>query len=1010
MMAVITGDAQQANIRFVNFGTKDGLGDKYIYKACQDSNGTMWFGTSTGLYYYDNKRFRKIIAPNGKDGRSINNILNCVYYDEGLHKIWCASRNYILLYNPYTKKFSTPNYEIDALQKIADLIPKAVQRDRKGTVFISTEADGVFYAAKNATSFNRVQNLPSNVACNRISLTSNNEVWVTTGAGLFEISSGKGVCYKPAMKKAGYDYYNGHVYSKDENCLWVGSSGQGLYHFDLATHTFTNYPQPEYVKGQQLNNGYHGEYGNSANLLWVHTNKLFNKLTKQYITKADEEGASGTNNSRISSIFVDKENNMWFCTHGGLSMLPWQNQFIATVKHKLPDLQVYFEYYHNHIYKNGDALFAPLNMPALYRFENGSSNYLTDLGVSVCVANTVQQQALLASTKGIFIVDQGAQRVKQVYKQIPQSMYSAIQSMWCISDTQILLSVADKGFYYASTTCSPKLLHAYYKGFERIEPHMQGAHQEIWCSSDSGIFVCSAPHYVPKHIQTSSPLNKILDVCSNGNGTLWCTSLDQGLIRLDMNKEKYSVTYLNSNTSNQINGSFAVNCTLDDNGLLWTGFADGLYAFNSATNDVIFHLGITNGLSYEDAVRKLSYAHDKLYLNRWSGFDIIDLQKLKSNRYKSKLLLHQLFLYKDTLGAWPQSTLHMPSNKGFISLEVGSTGYNNGDQNRIQYRLLPADTTWREASNTGLINYSALAAGTYELQIRLYNNNQFLCDERQIKFTVAQVLYKRWWFLLASAVLLIFFVYYFYKQKIQRARTEARLRAEFSQQLAETEMRALRAQMNPHFIFNCLNSINKFILQKDTVAASQYLTKFSRLIRLILDDSNESMVSLYSEMELLRLYLEMESMRFDKKFRYLLSADADLNMSEVLLPSMLIQPYIENAIWHGLLHLPEAQLVNARIDISFKAQQDQLLISIEDNGVGRVKAAELKSKSSLKRKSYGMKLTEKRLRMMNEVHYVSIGVASAQVSTTDLYHKSGEAAGTRVEIILPLQQNTTGNE
>ena len=174
-------------------------------------------------------------------------------------------------------------------------------------------------------------------------------------------------------------------------------------------------------------------------------------------------------------------------------------------------------------------------------------------------------------------------------------------------------------------------------------------------------------------------------------------------------------------------------------------------------------------------------------------------------------------------------------------------------------------------------------------------------------------------------------------QKLESARTHA----ELHQQATELEMQALRAQMNPHFIFNSLNSINRFILQNNKAQASEYLTKFSRLVRLILQNSQAALISLESELESLRLYLELEAVRFDHHFEFKISVENDLDISALKVPPLIIQPYAENAIWHGLMHKEE----RGHLEIRIFQQQEILCCRINDDGIGRKKAAELKSKS-----------------------------------------------------------------
>jgi sensor histidine kinase YesM len=208
-------------------------------------------------------------------------------------------------------------------------------------------------------------------------------------------------------------------------------------------------------------------------------------------------------------------------------------------------------------------------------------------------------------------------------------------------------------------------------------------------------------------------------------------------------------------------------------------------------------------------------------------------------------------------------------------------------------------------------------------------------------------------------------------------------------------MSALRSQMNPHFIFNCLNSIKLYTTQNDTVAASNYLTKFSKLIRMALENSRSETVTLDAELESLELYIQMEAMRFKEKLKYSIAIDKNVDSSFIEIPPMLLQPYVENAIWHGLMHREDG----GRIDVGVRVipNESTLAITIKDNGVGREKAAQLKSKTATSHKSYGTKVTGERLDLINQIYKTG-----ASVTTEDLT-SNGEVTGTLVTIKIPFE-------
>ena len=222
----------------------------------------------------------------------------------------------------------------------------------------------------------------------------------------------------------------------------------------------------------------------------------------------------------------------------------------------------------------------------------------------------------------------------------------------------------------------------------------------------------------------------------------------------------------------------------------------------------------------------------------------------------------------------------------------------------------------------------------------------------------------------------------------------AELRATQAQLIQKEKLVARRAQMNPHFIFNCLNSIKLYATENQPDKAAEYLTTFSRLIRRVLENSRSERVSLENELEALRLYIELEAMRFKNKLRYEIHVEAGIDAGFVEIPPLLLQPYVENAIWHGLMHKPEGGTVSVRVE---QPAENQLRITIADDGVGRAKAAELKSKSATRHKSFGMQVTGERIALINQLYQ-----SQTQVKVHDLVDAEGHPAGTEVVLEIPV--------
>lgn len=212
-------------------------------------------------------------------------------------------------------------------------------------------------------------------------------------------------------------------------------------------------------------------------------------------------------------------------------------------------------------------------------------------------------------------------------------------------------------------------------------------------------------------------------------------------------------------------------------------------------------------------------------------------------------------------------------------------------------------------------------------------------------------------------------------------------------QMAQLELASLRSQMNPHFLFNSLNSIHKYIWENRPEDASEYLTKFSKLIRMILENSKEKSISLSTEIEMLHLYIELEHRRCNSKFSYCLMVDHNLNAGNIAIPSMIIQPYVENAIWHGLVQKEGA----GELVITINSKGELLECCVDDNGIGRQRAMQLREEKHVLHKPLGLGITHKRLKLLS----MEKG-EDASVTITDKKDDNGKAGGTTVILHLPM--------
>jgi LytS/YehU family sensor histidine kinase len=217
--------------------------------------------------------------------------------------------------------------------------------------------------------------------------------------------------------------------------------------------------------------------------------------------------------------------------------------------------------------------------------------------------------------------------------------------------------------------------------------------------------------------------------------------------------------------------------------------------------------------------------------------------------------------------------------------------------------------------------------------------------------------------------------------------------SEMNNRLSEITHANLRQQMNPHFIFNTLNSIQYYMYQHDKIATNNYLTKFSRLIRKILENSQHTLVSVKDELDVIQLYLELETLRFKEKFTFEITIDEEIDTLTYKIPTMLIQPYVENAVCHGLINKPD----NGKLIITMQLCDHYICCTIEDNGIGREAAMEIKTQKDTPHYSLGTKITESRINITNAIYGTDL-----KVIIKDMKDGRNIPCGTRVELHLPL--------
>ena len=434
----------------------------------------------------------------------------------------------------------------------------------------------------------------------------------------------------------------------------------------------------------------------------------------------------------------------------------------------------------------------------------------------------------------------------------------------------------------------------------------------------------------------------------------------------------------------------------DHNGLLWCSSNKGIFSFQPIT-------GQTNSFTEKDGLpgnefnrfHFLQHPDGHLIFGGLKGYTIFDPLQITIDHYEPPVMLTGIQINNKPAdfgdpgspleqGLNSLKKLVLPYNRNFLSFTFSAPEYNIPDKLNYRYKLSGLDDEWVHAGTQNTATYTNLSPGTYTLMINAQNTARIWSRKIKIlKIIILPPFWLSWWFLTLMALILASGIYLAIRLRILSIQRKAQEQMDFERATMELEAGALRAQMNPHFIFNCLNSIKYLIQDKNDRAAVSYLTTFSKLIRTQLNNTPRE-ISLYEELETCRLYTKMEALRFQDKVHCEFVILADTH--SIMVPPLLVQPFIENAIWHGIL----PRQSGGEVTISVVREPGAIVCRIEDNGIGR--AASMACKPQLHiHDSKGMLLAEKRLELHNMLHQRSV-----VMEITDKTDQAGKATGTLV--------------
>ena len=920
---------------FTKYTTANGLAHNVVYNITKDRKGDLWFCTVGGASHYDGNSFNNFTTERGL----INDFVTIVTEDKK-GKVWFGTwGGGISCYDG--KSF----IHFTKAQGFINDSVVWITEDKTGDIWFGTKGGVSKYNGNSFTNFTTAQGLPHN-SVNSITEDKTGNLWFGTWGGGVSCYNGKALTNFTVSQGLTDNNVWGIGEDKNGN-LWFGTDDGGVSRYDgksFANFTSAHGLTKGIIKSITKDTKGNLWFGSGGGGVIRYDGSSFTNFTT----------AQGLIDNSITSITEDKKGNIWFGTGGGVSLYDGRSFTNFTTAQGL---------IHNHIGsitedRTGNIWFGTGGGVSLY---DGRSftNYTTAQGLinnGVFRIREDKKGNLWFGTKG------GVSRFDgRSFTNFTTAHGLASNSVWgMVIDLQ--------GNIFIGSNLGYSVL----KGFKSLDPN-----------SSSNEKIISAVN--PLDNEKLKNYQPVFEIYNKGSG--------------------YPLTDLDA-------GSMFV----DSKGIIWGGFSDRLVRFDY--NAIVKNTEPPAVFIQSVKIHEENIAWNNLIKKRKTNPEFDSLANLTEEMavfgrilYASERdsIQHKFSGIKfDSITPFypiPQN-LVIPYDHNNITFDFVAIEPARYVAVRYQYILEGYDEDWSPITKKTSATFGNIREGEYTFKLRARNPDGVWSEPITYTFKVLPPWHRTWLFRTIAFIFLVDIIYSIvrwrlrkkFELQLERSEKETQMAemrqrtAELLQQKSELEMQALRSQMNPHFIFNSLNSINRFILQNNRTQASEYLTKFSKLVRLILQNSQASLISLESELEALELYLDLEALRFDHRFGYKISVPKDLDIEALQVPPLIIQPYTENAIWHGLMHKED----KGQLDIEVSEESDHLYFKISDNGIGRKQAAAMASKSATKHKSMGLRITQDRIAMLQKVN------GESPVKIIDLEYADGSAAGTEVIIKMPL--------
>lgn len=965
---------------FRHYSVDDGLPSSEIYHVFQDSRKYIWMATNMGVSRYDGKTFRNFDV---QDGLPENTVFE-IYEDEA-GRVWFVAFPFQLSYyegdSIYKYKYNDVLRSLTGKGQVP--VKKSFKVDRDGGIFFTLYRKASVINIMPSGKVNYIQGGTKNFEGISILEIEDHLFIYQSGENSDDILMAE-VYTKEISKEV--EIWRSRTYSFGNLLVLKGNRGEVYFAYNELLVKL--WPDGNYIIENLEDRIFWMNLDEKGNL-WVGKDKsgisVYNdgNIQSEPLNKYLESLS-------ISSMVIDNEGGRWFSTlENGVFYLASESFYSFQVSDGLSNNKI------NCLSISGGKIVVGTNDSYINILQGNviSKVKISDRPNSVIYAleKGINEKLWIGTNEYLYLYDW--EKVSKYDNNHKYYKTSDINSRKVFNIKDIFSD--ENGKLYLGEAAGLSILEdgqVIYNSFLddgielRVETVTQHGKSKLLLGTTSGLWQFTDRKF--EYLGALDPMlkNRITSIVTTNNDEIKVFGT-KGFGVLVLTND--TAIYLNSShglTSN------SVTSLLITGNLLWIATNNGLNCLDLTkvgTDEMrILMFSKQHGL-ISNEINQIAGNQEFIYIATNEGLTVFNHKDYRPVNDPPPIYINGFTVMEEDMPV--RTGYSFRHNQNFISIRFTGISFREAGNLVYKYRLKGLGEDWVSTTNSQ-VEYAFLPSGKYHFEVMAVNSDGLMSSQPAIiSFIIKPPIWKTWWFITILVLAASVLAFLFYSYRIKQIRHEAVLRNDISWY----RQQSLARQMDPHFVFNTLNSIQSYIIKNDRLSSSQYLTKFSRLMRLMLNNSQQIAVPLNDEVSALNIYLELESIRFQEKFEFYLNIDPVIEPEVCYIPAFLIQPFIENSIWHGIMGIDRPGYIH--VDLKLNETGNQVICTVEDNGKGRAQSMAEKALNDKNHKSLGVSIVESRLSLLNSLYGIEM-----KIIYTDLFDKQGNPAGTRVRINLPI--------